>query len=146
MSVRLPALTIRDATSRDIGPILRLWVEAGSVATVTDNHESLAVLVESRHGDLLVAETGEHVVGSLIVGWDGWRGSLYRLAVGPDHRRQGVAAALVAEGERRLHRHGAVRLNVVVVADAPAAMGFWAAVGYEHQPGQARFVRNLSRG
>src|ERR1700759_1160691 len=86
MSVRLPALTIRDATSRDIEPILRLWVEAGNVATVTDNRDSLALLLSSGQSDLLVAEAGERVVGSLIVGWDGGRGSLYRLAGQPAHR------------------------------------------------------------
>ncbi len=82
--------------------MLRLRVEAGSVATVTDDHESLALLLESGQGGLLVAEAGERVVGSLIVGWDGWRGFLCRLAVRPDHRRQGYRHQL---GQARFVRN-----------------------------------------
>ena len=32
---------------------------------------------------LLGAERDHHIVGTLIVAWDGWRGNMYRLAVLP---------------------------------------------------------------
>jgi hypothetical protein len=37
---------------------------------------------------LLIARGGGEVIGSLIVGWDGWRGSFYRLAVHQSWRRK----------------------------------------------------------
>jgi ribosomal protein S18 acetylase RimI-like enzyme len=46
-------------------------------------------------------------VGTIVAGWDGWRGSLYRLAVLPAARRRGTALRLVADGERRLAEKGA---------------------------------------
>ena len=49
---------------------------------------------------LLVAELDGVVAGSLIAAWDGWRGSFYRLAVSPEHRRKGLATMLLREGER----------------------------------------------
>jgi ribosomal protein S18 acetylase RimI-like enzyme len=142
----LAALTIRNADAGDVDSILRLWREAGSVSTVTDDGESLALLIEHGPGTLLVAESDADVVGSLIVGWDGWRGSFYRLAVNPGHRRQGIAAALVAEGERDLKVRGARRFNAVVVGDADDANGFWDGIGYERQVNRARFIRNLRHG
>jgi ribosomal protein S18 acetylase RimI-like enzyme len=51
---------------------------------------------------LLVAERGGAIVGSLIVAFEGWRGSFYRLAIHPAERRRGLASALVDHGERRL--------------------------------------------
>ena len=47
----------------------------------------------------VVATDGSEVIGSLMGGWDGWRGNMYRLAVDPQHRRLGLARRLVEEGE-----------------------------------------------
>jgi ribosomal protein S18 acetylase RimI-like enzyme len=139
----LSAVKIRTATKQDIDSILELWQRAGSVPTVSDNPDSLARLLDRDPEGLLVAEVGARLVGSVIVGWDGWRGTIYRLAVAPEHRRAGIASALVGEAQARLLRLGARRLNVVVVDDDPAAMGFWAATGLTRQAHRARFVREL---
>jgi ribosomal protein S18 acetylase RimI-like enzyme len=85
-----------------------------------------------------------YIVGSVIAGWDGWRGSLYRLAVSPEHRRLGIGSALVKEGERRLRRRGATRLTAIVVVDDDVnAMAFWHATGLTRQTHGARFVGDL---
>ncbi len=93
---------------------------------------------------LLVAEADGEVIGSLIVGWDGWRGTFYRLAVDPAHRRRGLATALVRAGEERLRALGARRLNAIVETEEVDAMAFWAAAGYELQTARSRFVKNFS--
>jgi len=77
--------------------------------------------------------------------WDGWRGSFYRLAVHPEHRREGLATELVREGERRLAAHDAERLTAIVAGEDPGAHEFWAAAGYERQADRERFVRELAR-
>ncbi len=46
-------------------------------------------------------DSDARVVGTLIVGWDGWRCHLYRLAVDRTVRRSGIAGTLVAEARRR---------------------------------------------
>jgi ribosomal protein S18 acetylase RimI-like enzyme len=43
---------------------------------------------------LLVAEIDDKIVGSIIATFDGWRGIIYRLAVHPNVRRQGIARRL----------------------------------------------------
>jgi ribosomal protein S18 acetylase RimI-like enzyme len=136
----LSELTIRSATERDIEPALRLWEAAGGPPTLTDTREGLIALLASDGGELLLAEQDGRVVGSLIAAWDGWRGSFYRLAVDPDRRRQGIATALLREGERRLSARGAARLTAIAVEDDPPAVGFWRAAGYERQRSRVRFV------
>jgi hypothetical protein len=38
---------------------------------------------------------------------------------------------------------GAIRLDAIVPAGEAPAMGFWVALGYEHQAAHARFIRDF---
>jgi ribosomal protein S18 acetylase RimI-like enzyme len=138
----LPDWTIRNATEDDIASVLDLWVVAGSLPSVSDSPDGVARLLAADPQALLVAELEGVLAGSLIAAWDGWRGSFYRLAVLPEHRRKGLATMLLREGERRLRERGAVRLTAIVADDEARAIGFWRAAGYERQQHQARFVRH----
>jgi ribosomal protein S18 acetylase RimI-like enzyme len=83
-------------------------------------------------------------VGTVIAGWDGWRGGIYRLAVVPECRRRGVARALVAEAERQLAARGARRLSAMVARDEPQAVAFWnAARGWEREPRWHRYAKDI---
>ena len=137
----LPAL--RPARPDDLDDVLALWAAADAQPTATDTREALEVLVAHDPEALVVADDDGAVVGSLITGWDGWRGTFHRLAVSPDHRRAGLALLLVAAGEDRLRHVGAGRAVAVVVEGEDAAEGFWEAAGYERQETRHRYVRNL---
>jgi ribosomal protein S18 acetylase RimI-like enzyme len=134
-------LTIRNGTEHDIQSVLELWFAAGGLPSVTDTPAGLLHLLSTDPEALLVAEARGAVVGSLIAAFDGWRGSFYRLAVHPDHRRQGFATALLREGECRLQARGAARLTAIVTAGDSAARAFWTAAGYERRDDQVRYVR-----
>jgi len=132
--------TIRSAIEEDVQSVLDLWAAAGSPPSVTDSLDGLTGLLAADPQALLVVELDSVLAGSLIAVWDGWRGSFYRLAVSPKHRRKGLATMLLREGERRLRERGAVRLTAIVADDDRSAMSFWRAAGYERQQHRARFV------
>jgi ribosomal protein S18 acetylase RimI-like enzyme len=134
---------IRTGLPDDVAAVLELWRRAGSSPSTTESAGDVRGLLKRDPEALLVDEVAGEIVGSLIVGWDGWRGSFYRLAVDPRRRRQGRATALVRAGEARLRTLGGHRLNAIVETDEPEAMAFWAAAGYELQAGRSRFVKNL---
>ena len=135
--------TIRSGDTVDVASVLTLWRAAASLPTVTDTESSLNDLLRRDPGALLLAECAGEPVGSLIVGWDGWRGSFYRLAVHPSQRRRGIATRLVRAGEQRLSDLGAIRLTAIVADDERAAAALWASLGYSRQDRRGRYVRQL---
>jgi ribosomal protein S18 acetylase RimI-like enzyme len=113
------------------------------VPSSTDDLESLATLLARDPEALLVATLEGRVVGTLIAGFDGWRGTMHRLVVAPEARRRGIAGALVRAGEERLRGLGAKRIVLAVAKTSDAANGFWQASGYEPDTRVTRYVAML---
>jgi ribosomal protein S18 acetylase RimI-like enzyme len=134
-------MVIRPATRADIAAVLALWLRAGAVPGATDDGDGIATLLDADPGALLLAVADDAIVGTLIAGWDGWRGNMYRLAVAPDHRRSGIAGRLVRAGEARLEALGCRRITALVVGDHDHAVGLWTSAGYTYQAGTRRYVR-----
>jgi ribosomal protein S18 acetylase RimI-like enzyme len=121
--------------------VLALWDSSRSPVSVTpDTPAAVEALIEHPASVLLVADD---VIGTLVVGWDGWRGNMYRLAVAEDRRRRGIARALVEAGHEHLRSLGARRITALVGADDEEAASLWQAVGYSYDPHIKRFVRNV---
>jgi ribosomal protein S18 acetylase RimI-like enzyme len=135
-------VTLRTATVADVDEVLNVWTGAGAHPTSTDDAASLGALVARDPDALLVAETGGRIVGTLVATWDGWRGEMYRLAVAPHVRRQGIASRLVREGERRLRALGCRRVTALVLDVDVHAAEFWTEVGYVTYP-MTRYVHSL---
>jgi ribosomal protein S18 acetylase RimI-like enzyme len=132
--------TIRSGVADDLHAVLELWQIAEAEPTHTDELGSLDQLLAFDPGALLLAQVGDVLAGSVIAAWDGWRGSIYRLAVAPPHRRRGLASQLVEAAVARLRAAGAVRLQAIVVESDDRAMGFWRDTGWERQVQRVRFV------
>ena len=137
---------IRAARQEEASAVLALWQEADvTPPSVTDSIEGLTRLTHTPGAVLLVATIDGRIVGSVIGGWDGWRGNIYRLAVTPEYRRRGIARQLVKQISGVLFDKGAHRLSAIVEHEHPWAMGFWDAmceVGYKRDPRFARYIRD----
>ena len=136
-------IVLRPATADDIAAVLAFWADATAEPSSTDDTDGLERLLAQSPGALIVAVDDGTIVGSVIAGWDGWRGTLYRLAVAPAHRRRGIATALVSEAEQDLHARGVRRMHLIVGnAGGQDAVDFWRSARYEPTD-QLRMVKNL---
>jgi ribosomal protein S18 acetylase RimI-like enzyme len=133
-------IRLRSAVQADLLAVLRLWGAADAEPTHTDDIESLRALLQQDPDSLVVAELDGQLVGSVIAAWDGWRGSIYRLAVVPSARRRGLGRRLLSNAQARLDGLGARRLQATVVQNDDQAMAFWRASGWEEQSQRRRFV------
>jgi len=134
---------IRSAVSSDVPAVLAFWEVATTEPSTTDDVDSVRQLLAFAPDALLLATIDDEIVGTVVVGWDGWRGTLYRLAVAPGRRREGIAAMLVGDAEAQLRRRGAQRLHLIVAVDQPVAASFWTSVGYARTD-QHRFVKTFT--
>jgi ribosomal protein S18 acetylase RimI-like enzyme len=139
--IRGPEARLRTGGPRDIPGVLAFWRESAE-PTSTDSADALAALLRRDPDALIVAEADGTIVGSVIAGWDGWRGSIYRLAVAPDHRRHGLGRALLRAAEDHLAGFGARRSHAIVVGTIARAVAFWRATDWEHQSEQLRFTKS----
>lgn len=131
---------LRPAEPADVAGVLAFWRESAA-PTSTDSLEALTTLLARDPEALIVAQDGGTIVGSVIAGWDGWRGSIYRLAVDPAYRRLGLGGRLLDAAETRLASLGARRMHAIVVGTDARAVAFWDASDWEHQDGQLRFAK-----
>jgi ribosomal protein S18 acetylase RimI-like enzyme len=139
------SLVTRPATLADVPAVLAFWRTAAHAAhRPPDTAAALDTLLARDPGALLVVTDGDQVVGTVIAGWDGWRGHLYRLAVAPGHRGRGLGRALVAAAEERLRTFGCGRADAMVLVDNPTAHRLWTACGYAPQAEWARWVKPLA--
>lgn len=142
----MPRFELRAAVAADVAPVLAFWRLAAEDTDRHDTAEAVRALLARDPAALVLAVDGERIVGSLIAGWDGWRAHLYRFAVHPGYRRQGLGRELLAAAERRFAALGARRADAMVLDANELAHAAWSAHGYVRQTDCARWVKPLAAG
>ena len=138
-------ITVRPCREDDLAAVLALWADARSEhASTADRRADVERLLAEFPGALLVAEDERStVVGAVIAAWDGWRGNIYRLAVDPSRRREGIGRALVDAAEQRLRGRGCRRVTALVADSDDVAGPFWDAAGYPRDTRIGRRAKNI---
>ncbi|MFJ3195808.1 GNAT family N-acetyltransferase [Streptomyces griseoviridis] len=135
---------IRAAGPADLDTVLAFWRTAAEGTSISDDRAGVERLVERDAGALILAERDGELVGTVIAGFDGWRCHLYRLAVHPGRRRQGIGSALLAAAEERFVALGGRRADAMVLTRNENAHHAWDAAGYGPQDQWLRWVKPLT--
>ena len=132
MSDDMPrSLEIRLFEEVDEARVVALWQQGGLRRSWNDPHLDIARKQAASDGLFLVAEMDGEVVGTLMAGYDGHRGSINYVGVLPSHRKIGIGRALMSEAERRLLERGCPKINLQIRTENLEAVEFYRRLGYE---------------
>ncbi len=127
------ALHIVEAQAPDRDVVIALWRRAGLTRPWNDPDADFDLALGHEGSRVLVARERDLAVGTVMVGFDGHRGWIYYLAVDEPYRRTGIARKLMRACEEWLTARGCPKAQLMVRLENEAAIGFYAALGYEKQ-------------
>lgn len=125
-------IKIRKFRIADYDYLIELWENAGlpHKPKGRDKKENISRELNWRNMVFLVAEMDGRLIGSAVGTHDGRKGWINRVAVLSEFRRQGIAADLVREVEKRIKRKG-IRIIACLVEEWNAeSLKFFKKMGY----------------
>ncbi|MYJ52627.1 MAG: GNAT family acetyltransferase [Gammaproteobacteria bacterium] len=125
--------TIRPICDEDETAVIELWNDCGLVRPW--NAPSVDIRNARTHSssEIFVAADSsvrEHIVGSIMAGYEGHRGWVYYLAVDPKQRSQGLGKRLMRHAEIWLRQAGAPKIMLMIRPENEAVHRFYEALGY----------------
>ncbi|CAI0869795.1 MAG: GNAT family acetyltransferase [Serratia proteamaculans] len=126
-------MEIRVFRQDDFEEIITLWERCDLLRPWNDPEMDIERKLNHDPDLFLVAEVGGEVVGSVLGGYDGHRGSAYYLGVHPDYRGRGIANALISRLEKKLIARGCPKIQLMVREDNDTVIEMYEKLGYEIQ-------------
>ena len=119
--------TIRQMTSRDYDAVIALWRGTAGMGLddVSDSRAGIARYLKHNPGLSFVALAQGCIVGAVLSGHDGRRGSLHHLAVADTHRKRGIGLALTRRCLHGLGKCGIPTCNIFIFRSNAKGRAFW---------------------
>ncbi len=127
------ALHIREISKADMDSVVSLWHRAGLTRPHNDPIKDLSFAMAGPGSTVLVGLVAGRIAGTVMVGHDGHRGTIYYLATDPEYRRLGVGAQMLAAAEAWLVAHGVWKLNLLIRAENHEVRDFYQKCGYAEE-------------
>lgn len=123
--------TIRPFRGDDLEQLIALWgVTIADPKPWNEPRQAIVKKLLASDGLFLVAEEDQKIVGSVQAGYDGVRGWIYKLAVLPERRYEGVGRRLLVGVERLLAAKGCRKVNLQVRGTNTGVIAFYEKCGY----------------
>lgn len=124
-------MEIRIFRQDDFEAVITLWERCDLLRPWNDPEMDIERKLNHDPDLFLVAEVNGELVGSVMGGYDGHRGSAYYLGVHPDFRGRGIANALINRLEKKLIARGCPKIHLMVREDNDAVIGMYEKLDYE---------------
>ena len=123
-------MDFRDFRPADTEAVIALWDRCGLIRSWNDPHKDIERKMSVPVGAFWVGLLDNRLIASVMVGYDGHRGSVNYLAVDPDYAGNGVARHLMARTEAFLIELGCPKINLCVRHDNEAVLAFYDGLAY----------------
>lgn len=126
-------LTIRVMTLDDYEKVYALWMTIRGFAMrgIDDSKEGVARFLHRNPTTSMVAYIGEELVGAILCGHDGRRGSLYHVCVKESCRKQGIGQKLVQACLAALKEEEINKVSLIAFSSNEVGNHFWQELGWD---------------
>jgi putative acetyltransferase len=126
------AIVVREFLPSDLDGAIELWSRSDGVGlNESDTRDALLRFLARNPGSSAVAMAPSELVGAILCGHDGRRGTIHHLAVAPAYRRHGVGTDLLEYCLSRLREADIPRCNLFLYDDNEVGRRFWERHGWQ---------------
>jgi GNAT superfamily N-acetyltransferase len=124
-------MLIRPYVAGDFAAVTALWDATGITAPYNDFRTEIPRMHASHNCQLYLGCVDERVMASILVGHEGYRGWIYKLAIMPEFQGKGYGRDLVKQAERWLVARGIPKCNILIRNTNLKVREFYHRLGYE---------------
>ena len=123
-------MDIRAFKEGDRHAVIELWRACELTRSWNDPNKDIDRKLQFQPELFFVDLSGSELIASAMAGYDGHRGSVFYLAVQPQHQGKGYGEKLMAHIELTLQSLGCPKLNIVVRSSNEKVIGFYSRLAY----------------
>jgi ribosomal protein S18 acetylase RimI-like enzyme len=129
-------IIIDEMRAEDVPEACELWYSIPELGVVRsfDTYAQLIAYLERNPGFSTIARNAGRIIGAVMCGHDGRRGSFYATGVLPEFRRQSIAKRMVERSLARLREIGLTTAFCFTFEKNQTAQAFWRGTGWEYCP------------
>lgn len=126
------SILFREMVPEDYDQVYQLWlsIHGFGIRSMDDSREGVERFLKRNPKTCVVAEQNGRVVGSILCGHDGRRGSFYHVCVAEDYRKHGVGCQMACFAVEALKREGISKVNLVAFKTNAMGNEFWKNAGW----------------
>ncbi len=123
---------IRQFTMKDYDEVFELWKKTPGVGlrSLDDSKEGIEQFLRRNPTTSFVAEEDGHIVGVILGGHDGRRGTVYHACVEEAYRRRNIAKEMTACLIEAMAKENITRVALLCFQNNEAGSRFWEAYGF----------------
>ena len=110
-------MKIPEFTDDQSDKVVAFWEKCGLTRSWNNPEKNIARKNKDKNGKFLIGQIDEVLMASIMIGYDGHRGSINYLAVDPDFSGAGYGKILISEAEQLLLSVGCPKVNFCVRTD-----------------------------
>ena len=127
-------MKISEFTDDQSDQVIALWGKCDLTRSWNNPEKDIVRKNVDQNGKFLIGQIDGVLMASIMIGYDGHRGSINFLAVDPDYAGAGYGKILMAEAERFLLSVGCPKINLCVRTDNAKVVKFYQQLGYAIEP------------
>ena len=126
---------IRTMTIEDYDGVRELWmtIKGFAIRSIDDSREGIESFLKRNPTTSVVAEIDGKIIGSILCGHDGRRGTLYHVCVAGEYRNHGIGKAMVVKAMEALEAEHISSVTLIAFTENDIGNAFWKHIGWRRR-------------